>query len=417
MSPAMSRTVKAALIVAALLSCVLYPTVAIAFSLLLLSIVVHEAGHLIAAWVCDIEAPYFTVGFGPLLGSWKIGSTEYRLRAIPLGGFVSLPPLVGAKSEIPFNRKLLILGSGCFANLLLAFAIMSVLWQSSSPNATTVETVPAVIKAAGSEIPNPLAGALLPGDRVRRVNGAKVYWSADIITEVRGNGFQVLEIERAGSVLHLHPNFNVSQIGTLSSLGFTLHSSTVVDRVLRGSPAETAGIRPGDECLALDGAPVTAATKLSQAGVLTVRRGSKILNVELPAHPGIELVRFPLFAAPTPLEQLDQTARLMANGIKGARFSGPLGIIATLAYMAAHSLPALLWVTMLLNVSLALFNLLPLPLMDGGQALMAAIERIRGRHLHPGYVQIAFGVTMILLVIVGLIATISDIETLAQAAK
>jgi regulator of sigma E protease len=285
------------------------------------SIFVHEFGHYWAAKHCGLWVPCFSIGFGPKLFAWHAKGTRFQIALIPLGGYVILPQMDGmetsedawvspaeavAKKVPTFWERVGILSAGVGFNIFSAMLIACLLWVIGIPAAksdctTIVGAIPQTI--AYVDMPNPLAMSdLRIGDRILSVDGIVLQkfsqLSQLIATGVRhthnGQPSADLQICRGNDVFHLEiPVFHPRKDGNnLRHIVVFPAGELLVKTILEGSPAQRAGLRAGDQILAIDGNGLFSPAALdeylqkSSAGVdLTVCRDGKILQVFINPQP------------------------------------------------------------------------------------------------------------------------------------
>ncbi len=300
-----------------------------------LSIFVHELGHYLAARLQGVRVPVFSIGFGPPLVRFHWAGTEWRIALIPLGGFALIEGMAEeyeGGEPVGFARlsllgKTLVLLGGVLMNLLLAWLLMALVFHVQG-------------------IPTPIE------------------------TEA-----QIIE-------------------------------------VLPGSLAEKAGLKPGDVVVAIDGQPLKHFTDLGAIKKkpgphrLTVRRGDRTLTLVLVWTPEakqigvrygprvvmrrVGLIEGFFAAVGLTFRLLPQMAKSLVLGILGvlagrppADLVGPVGLVSVTAKAAAQGWVALANLTAMINLSLALFNLLPIPGLDGGRLLLLYLRRLLGGRLTP----------------------------------
>ena len=314
-----------------------------------LLVVIHEAGHFLAAVGQGIRVNGFSVGFGPALIKREHKGVTYALRLLPLGGFVSFPdddedstipeddPDLLRNRPIP--QRILVISAGVIANLLLAWVVL--VGQSAvvgipagaQPGVMVVSVQPGEAAA--------LAG-LKPGDRIVSLNG-----------DALGEGQQAVE----GLVKRVQASPDTSL--------------TLVSEAARG---DSAGIQ--------------------RQLVLTPtdRDGRGRIGAQLQANLSPEVHR-----STNPLEPLrygsSQVAQLVRNTVVGygglitnfgqtaQQVSGPVKIVEMGAQLSSQGGGGLVLFTALISVNLAVLNALPLPLLDGGQLVLVLLEALRGRPL------------------------------------
>ena len=317
-------------------------------------IVVHEAGHFLAARWQGIRVSGFSIGFGPPLLQWRRAGVLYALRLIPLGGFVSFPD-DEEDSDVPAddpdllrNRPLpqraLVIAAGVLANLLLAWAVLLaqgiVVGIPDGFQASPGVLVSAVQPSQAAE----LAG-LRGGDRILSLAGQSLQGGqqavGDLVEAIRtapGRQLQ-LQVDRGGEVLQLA--LTPQPVGGIGRIGAQLQPS-----------GQEAYRRP--------------------AGPLEPIREA---NREVAALTGRTVDGFISLAT-----RFSETA---------SQVSGPVKIVAMGASLARQGGGSLFVFTALISINLAVLNALPLPLLDGGQFVLLLLEGLRGRPL-PERFQMAF---------------------------
>lgn len=435
--------------------------IALAFFALGFSIFIHELGHFIAAKKRGLKADRFSIGFGPRLFGWHRNGTDFRLSLIPLGGYVSLPQLAdmgrleggeGDESEqlppISYADKVIVAVMGAVFNMIFAFVLSLVLWGVGREviKTTTIGQVDkVVINAVGERVPGPAYSAgLIEGDIITTVDGTKVrdwmHFQNILITGVgREHGGKErpkvdLGLERDGQLVSLTVYPELRKIATdelrFIGIGPELEqgSAPVVTRLVDGMPAKKAGLKEGDRILRLDGNEIVSSAYLSvyleknggRSIDVTVLRGDEELVI--PIQPRfIEKENRTLFGfqyyydfkAKTeivhvnPAEQIVLFADTMRrtlyalvhkdSNVAVKNMSGPAGIVHGLTRMAEIGFIDLLWMLALINVNLAIFNLLPIPVLDGGHILFATISKVIGRPLPRRLMENVQGAFMIML--------------------
>lgn len=318
-----------------------------------LLIFIHEFGHFIVAKAVGIKVHEFSLGFGPRLIGVSRGETRYNLRLLPLGGFVRMagmdPEEKEEDEERGFNKKpiwqrVLVIVAGPLMNFLLAAVLLAL-----------------ILYAQGYPVP-----------------------------------------------------------------------TTTVSRLVPGQPAEKAGLQPGDRILAIDGRPVGDWDQLSRMIgerpgkkiILSVERGGRQREIALiPArdpsgqgkigiYPVQVMQRAGFFAA---LGQgLAYTGRIswlildfigkMIVGRAPPELGGPVRIVQEIHTAVGMGFYYLLQLAAFLSINLGLFNLLPIPALDGSRVLFLAVERLRGRPVDPARENfihlVGFGLLLLLIVVI-----------------
>jgi regulator of sigma E protease len=223
-------------------------------------IFVHELGHFLVGRLCRVRAEAFSIGFGPVLAKWKPGETEYRLSAVPLGGYVKFlgenPDERGDRDPRSFfaatyPRKVAIMLAGVTMNVFAAFVLFVAAFSSG------VEVIAPVIGAVRKDLPAANAG-LLPGDRIVSIDGRRILEFEDVQQETAFADRVEIVYERGGqraapvTIQTVPSEVGFHMIGVEMSPD---ESGAVVPA--EGSAAEKAGLRPLDRVVAVDGAPAT----------------------------------------------------------------------------------------------------------------------------------------------------------------
>ncbi len=438
------------------------------------SIFVHELGHFLVARWRGVKVERFSIGFGPAIVAWTgRDGVEYRLAWIPLGGYVLLPQLadlgpvegaseldVAALPPIGYLSKVLVFVAGAAFNVLFAFGLACVVWVAGQPtiaewNTTQIgHLAPTIRLADGTAAPNPaLAAGLQPGDYVRAIDGIPVQNFEDIITNIllgharAGDGRResLFVVERGGRTLQLTVYPRLVGEDNVRSAGIEPAEDLSVDSVLPGSPAEAAGVRTGDHILAVDGELLFQRLALSEhlaqhagrASEFRLRRDGQ--EIRLAIQPRLEIdertgakvarvgIRYrdsTIIIHPSPFAQIADnvtgTFRTLgallspSSDIGPSKLSGPIGIARELHRQAQWDVRRLLWFTILINVNLAIFNLLPIPVLDGGQIVFATLARLRGRALPVNVIATTQGIFMVLLLSMILYVSFFDVARMRR---
>lgn len=411
--------------------------IAIAIFCLGFSIFIHELGHFLAAKKRGLIADRFSIGFGPRLFGWHKNGTDFRISLLPLGGYVSLPQLAdmgrlegGEKEEalppISYADKMIVAVMGAVFNMILALLISLVLWGVGREIVKSTEVgyiAEKVTNSSNETVVGPAMDAgIQKGDTVISVDGDGIgswmqFQNALMTSTGRtedGRAMIELGILREGQAqtLTVYPE-TVSTEG-IRHIGIYPTSdqdaAPIIVRLEKDMPGYAAGLKEGDRILKLDDEAVISSgflsTYLTNHGNrtinITVKRGAS--EVVVPVKPRIkegetsprfgfaydypfktEIVHY------NPVEQIAQFANTMrrtlyalihrGSDVKVRNMSGPVGIVHGLTYMARNGFVDLIWFMALINVNLAIFNLLPIPVLDGGHMLFATISKIIGRPL------------------------------------
>ena len=228
-------------------------------------IFIHELGHFLAARLFGVRVEIFSVGFGPRLAGFRRGDTDYRLSAVPLGGYVKMageygdspsdaPPKPDELLAKPAWQRAVVFSAGVIVNFLFAFVVFPIAFQIG---------IPFVAPVVGGVIPGGAAWAaeLRPGDEILAIGGARVYQFNDVLSGVALGDPEslVLHIRRDGRELdvHVHPTRNEEE--GRWEIGIVPASDNRVLITRPDGPAALAGLREGDLISAVDGKLVESA--------------------------------------------------------------------------------------------------------------------------------------------------------------
>lgn len=421
------------------------------------SIFVHELGHFLAAKWRGLHIDRFSIGFGPKICSWRRGGVEYRLSWLPLGGYVSLPQLADMRGiegstsvdqaslpPISFSSKVIVAVAGAVFNVIFAFILASVLYFTGRPtNESRTSTEIGHLSQTlttnkGEEVPAPAVTAgIKVGDIIRKIDGRPTDNWDDVQTGialssgVSSNGDReiLFTVERNGELLDfkvrpiISEDYKIRQVGMLS--GYTVIAAGISEK----SPADLAGLEPGDVILSVDGIPIRNENTLiayvqGKAGQeldVRVRRGEtehslKITPVEKVVFTDgtkralIGIAGFTTVTGiihQTPIEQVKEVASTTLRNLESlinrnsdigiGHMSGPAGIIRVIYVSSQVSILHTIWIVVFINISLAFFNLMPIPVLDGGHIVFATIQKLRNRPLNPNFIASVQGSFMLLL--------------------
>jgi regulator of sigma E protease len=444
----------------------------LAIGLVTLSIFVHELGHFLAARWRGMVVPRFSIfGIGKPMFSWKWRGVEYCICWLPIGAYVMVPQLSDMgdfEGDVPeearnlppagYLSKVIVAVAGPAANILFALALGCIVWAvgvqiPAEFNRTEIGDVSREVRTTdGRTVPSPAAAAgLLPGDVIRQIDGKAVANFQDVVTAIilgsqvspDGRRLATLTVERDGQTITRDVYPELTGTEGLRTIGIAPRTNLVVDRVNPGSPAEVAGLRPGDRIVGVDGRPLTRREELrehfqkknTEPSQLLLRRDGQELTATLqPRQQAIEGQNIWLIGVtwrietetihPTPFVQIrdamvqvyDTLASLLnrQSDIGVRHMSGIVGIVDNLQQVATFGLIPALAFLIAINVSLAVFNLLPIPVLDGGHVVFATVAKLRGKPLNPVWMQNTVAACFFLLI--GLIVYVSynDIRRLIQ---
>jgi regulator of sigma E protease len=403
------------------------------------SVFVHEYGHFWMARFRRMVVLGFSIGFGPKILGWKDRhGVEWALRWIPAGGFVKLPQMLTSEAiegsadpsiapASPMSRIWVAL-AGPFMNLVFALVIASVIWWVGLP----VHVNPPIIGYVEPDSPEARMG-IREGDRIVRVDGKRVksWQEVQRFTVLARSQSIPVEIARGDSVFHHVLTATENPTFGLKLLNLDPRDHPVVMGLTPGGAAEEAGLRVDDQFISVGGVPVVGQAQLidlirertGKASPVEVQRGKERLTFSITPRldPTTGTGRIGVTIAPsrvltyqlqrpgpTPWEQISgvvvQMGELLGalahskeTGIGPKDMSGPVGIFGKLAADVNADIRLALSFLVLLNVNLAIINLLPIPVLDGGHITLALYELVTRRRVGPRFQEIATSAFAVLL--------------------
>lgn len=338
-------------------------------------IVVHESGHFLAAYLQGIRVSKFAVGFGPILAKFNANNVEYSLRAFPLGGFVGFPDN-DPDSDIPVddadllkNRpifdRVLVVSAGVIANIVFAYMIIFV--QILSVGLPVQDNFPGVLVPEVRPLSAAFRAGLLPGDVILGVNGVELSKQgpslvSEVVNIIKKNpkADVMLKIKRSNQDIDITVSPDENSDGT-GRIGVQLSPNV-----------KFSNVRPKD-------------------------------LIEAFKYSGREFVGL----TSNVLDSLKQTFFNFSQ--TASKVSGPVAIIAVGAEVAKSSSNGLYQFAAILNLNLAVINLLPLPALDGGSLALILVEAARGGKKLPSEIEQGIMSSGIMLVtVLGLFLIVRD---------
>ena len=426
----------------------------------------HELGHFLAARWVGVRVLKFSLGFGPKLFGRQVGETEYLLSAIPLGGYVKLFGEDETEAVTPDDRrrsfahqglwgKVLIVAAGPGFNFILAYLIFAA-WLSTGYTlpVPSFKDIAPVIEAVAADSPAAKAG-LMVGDQIKKINGRDIATRVELLdAAAKGKGTPLnLEVLRDGrtETLTITPIPTPGQTSTSEEAGYYLGIEEVppiVNEVVPGKPAATAGFKEGDRVLSIEGTPIHTWTQMTglvkenpgkPLHVEVLRENHRVSLTVTPARetstvngqtvevgkigiagPDRSLMKSanPLAAVYNGLEATWKWTELTVIGlykmiigdISSKNIGGPLTIAKISGEAAAQGPSNVVFLIALLSINLGVLNLLPIPILDGGHLLFFLIEGILRKPLGERQREVAQQVGLVLLVGVMIFAFWNDLE-------
>jgi regulator of sigma E protease len=425
-----------------------------------LIIFVHELGHFWAAKWRGLKIDRFQIWFGKPIWSKTVNGIQYGLGWIPAGGFVALPQMAPMESIEGGNLdsaplppvkpidKIIVAFAGPLFSFLLAFAAALVVSKVGKPkDFAPTQVIAGVLEGSPGE-----KAGLKVGDKITHINGNPVEgWDGklnSIFTQiVTSEGEDIkITVERPGEAkpLVLNSHFDIPptawwQRKALRQVGIEPETGWVyVTNIMKGAPAEAAGVEEGDRLISADGQVFTESEKVieyirskGETPINFVFERKKEQQVSLTIRPRIPLkpegknamiglgfgdglVYENHIVYPSATEQISDTLKQMwltitrvispTSSIGVGHLSGPVGI-AKLQYRMLsmdHPWQRILGFMVLLNINLAILNMMPFPVLDGGHITLATMEAIAGRPVKAKileFLQIGFAALLFSLMI------------------
>ncbi len=437
------------------------------------TIFIHELGHYLTARWCGLKVEVFSIGFGPAIWKRKINGILYKIGCIPFGGYVALPQLdptamqavqgsskdgggVGAgagKDEgdgplLPVApwKKIVVSLAGATGNVILALVLAWMVYWIGMPATTASQDTLLGFVAPDSAL---YAQDVRIGDRVVKVNGKAVDQWSHFIQEAAMYDAVDLDIRKAaGEIVTVHVPTAPWRYGIRMVDGVDPCSPVTVGVVDPGMSAAAAGVESGDVIVSYGGEAVLSRSHLiervgasrGQTVDMTVQRrvdGAQrelVLRVTPAYDEKHEMTRIGIQfkmpeqsldtsakVHPKPMTQIRHHAsaivrflRDLATPRKSARAAnmvgGPVAIITSYVDMIRASFMLAVWFTGFLNINLAIINLLPLPVLDGGHIVFSLWEWVFRRPIHAKVINIMVNAFAVLLIGLFLLLSFRDVD-------
>jgi regulator of sigma E protease len=405
----------------------------------------HELGHFLIAKLFGVKVEVFSIGFGPVLVSKQLGETEYRISLLPLGGFVKL---YGEEEEVkdprafsskPHWQRILIAFGGPLFNFILAVFLFTLIFS------------------VGREVPKyvyekPLVGYVVEGSLAQKLGIRE----GDLLLEINSKPVRSWkEVEEVISKSLLDKDWRVKvlrdgrevmlsgRVSLTSPAGFGAEPElpAVVGKVVPSSPAHQVGIREGDRILKVNGKEIKGWYELvgyirkagDQPLSFTIQRGQEVFEkTVIPARdpgtgrsivgisPKVEslYVKEPLSDAflkgiertyGLTLLSLKALWSLVTGGLSIKTLGGPVAIAQLAGESAQQGIVPFIGMMAFISVQLAIFNLIPLPVLDGGLILLFLMEAIRRKPLSPKFKELWVKTGYAIIIMLASFVFINDI--------
>ncbi len=430
-------------------------------------ILIHELGHFLVARWAGVGVERFSIGFGPVLLRWRGKETEYCLSAIPMGGYVKMMgeenplesgaalPWDPAKAFAlkPLWVRFLIVFAGPGMNFVLA-AVIFILVLGTMGRPVWSPGVGRVSEGGPAA-----AAGIKTSDVIESIGGGTVAYWEDVERAVSGSRGRplVMKLRRADHSLTVTVTPKLTSVrdpifrdeNEVWEIGAGPRLIPYIGAVNPDSPAERAGLKPGDQVVAVAGQPVFTPDELMQAiqkrpgqsFEMSVLRNEQPVRVAVTANPvrdkgplgqelevgriGVSIVTKALsYASYSPPEAVwyglvrtwDMTVltvrgfwKIVSGQIPLSNLGGPVQIASETGRQAQEGAAPLAVFTAVISVNLAVLNLLPVPMLDGGHLFFFLIEGVLGRPLSVRKRELAQQVGFVLLMLIMVLALYNDL--------
>lgn len=419
-------------------------------------IFVHELGHFLAARWRGLEVERFQIWFGKPIWKKTYNGVQYGLGWIPFGGFVALPQMVTMEAIEGDNKndhplppakpldKIIVAFAGPLFSFLLALATAFAVWGIGKPDTKLTSTI------VGYVAPDSAAakGGMKVGDKILTIGKNNIdSWAGNMDTGIvesiaTSEGEKIkITVQRPGvaEAITLHVGYEIPKTAwwqrtAMRKIGIGYQEQITVGKIIAHGPAAEAGLMENDIILTINGSPATSANTLYQSAKagetseITIKRGEQTIAATLiprkPAAPNDKDTAYGLgfkfdeslisdqIIHPRPWQQIVDSALVMKKTIQLVtssessigvdQLAGPVGIgkgYYEMLTSSANGWKIALAFTVLFNINLAILNMLPFPVLDGGHITLSLLEIIAGRPVQPrvlefiqtGFVLVIFG--------------------------
>ena len=410
-----------------------------------LMIFVHELGHFLAAKFYGVRVLVFSLGFGKRLLHLSRGDTDYRISALPFGGYVKMAgddpsaDRQGDPGEFlakPRWQRFMVVVMGPIMNILLALLLLTGLYKFHFQK-PSYEEQPARVGDVEADSPASQIG-LTPGDLMVRLDGLQNPKWEDVEIKILTTVGEAmpLEVGRDGKTLNMTLTPRAEGPSRVGYAGLYPYAPGVVDKVEPGLPASHAGLLAGDQIVGIDGRKILYWPRvfyLLQSGkgkpvqlsilrdgreiratltpVLTDVMGEKRWRIGVAFHNDMVVRQLPWGAAIAAslqdnlrncLAWFDVMGKILTRRLSTRSLAGPIGIAQLSGEAYRAGLSELIMLVCFISLNLGLFNLLPIPVLDGGVILLLLVEGLIRHDLSvqvkERFVQVGFLFLLLLVV-------------------
>ncbi|MDP8258143.1 MAG: RIP metalloprotease RseP [Candidatus Aadella gelida] len=333
-------------------------------------ILIHELGHLVAAKKAGVRVETFSIGFGKRIVGKNVGGTDYRVSLFPFGGYIKMAgddpsEFSGGTDELgskPVGKRFWVMASGALTNYIFAFILFSIVFMVGIP--TLSNEVGEVLKGYPAE-----EYGIKVGDKILAINDTETEYWEDIVESIKkgsigGKALDLL-IERGNRKVSLRVKPDISSVTNI--FGQTVSRPMV-------------GIAPKNKIISVSYNPFQA----------LYFGGKRLLLLSGTTYKGIWL----LITGGMPVK---------------SSVSGPIGIAHLMGRAAQLGIVPLLLITAHVSMALAIFNLLPFPVLDGGHIIFLFLEKIKGSPVNIKMQEWITQVAVIILIAFAVMVSWNDI--------
>jgi len=387
-------------------------------------ILVHELGHYAAAKCFGVRVEVFSIGFGKRLAGFRRGGTDYRISALPIGGYVKMAgenPLEsrsGAADEFmshPRWQRFVIAIAGPAMNIILAVALLTGVFMVHYEHPLFLDQ-PAVVGWVLENSPAAKAG-VEQGDRIVRIDGAQKPTWEDVMLKAMIGSKQPLDIaiQRGNQIVEKQIEPQTDSSEQYGAIGWLPDQPIIVTELEPDMPAAKAGLKLGDDIVAVNGIPMRSLFSVihflqrnasKPVDVTAIRNGQQVNLQMTPVQTeegGKKSYRLGFRSEPVHVDKLpfaqaldrsleenkkysvlivDLVQKMVQHKVSIKQMEGPIGIARASGDAARQpGWTPLLSLMAMISLNLGIFNLLPIPILDGGIIMLLIIEAIMRRDI------------------------------------